>query len=316
MTLARVQRRLLQAAAIVIFLVLAGATYQGVATALERREFPHPGRLVDVGGHQLHLYCTGEGAPTVVLEAPAAGMSAAWALDPAGDRRHHARVQLRPCGPRLERGRRRDHSIRRRFRRSCRRSSQRAGERGPYVLAGHGLGAALALLDAQRFGDQAVALVMIDRPAGVDPSERARATRLVTMSPWLARTGVLRATTMLSAHAEGLPEPSHGALRAFLNRPDHLTRAARELVRWDDTVTLASAVVLPAHVRVTELGTGQPGGVDFLSDQLEAGRCRARDSRRGCSRGTPGAGLCSRRSSGFRSSNGCAARSGTTSIRR
>ena len=60
------------------FLVLAGATYQGVATALERRQFPHPGRLVDVGGHQLHLYCTGEGTPTVVLEAPAAGLSAAW----------------------------------------------------------------------------------------------------------------------------------------------------------------------------------------------------------------------------------------------
>ena len=48
MTLARTQRRLLQAAAVVTFLVLAGATYQGVATALERREFPHPGRLVDV----------------------------------------------------------------------------------------------------------------------------------------------------------------------------------------------------------------------------------------------------------------------------
>src|SRR5690606_30318067 len=30
---------------------------------------PAPGRLVDVGGRDLHLYCVGEGAPTVVLEA-------------------------------------------------------------------------------------------------------------------------------------------------------------------------------------------------------------------------------------------------------
>ncbi len=44
---------------------LAGATYQGVATAFERREFPHPGRLIDIGGHQLHIYCTGDGSPTV-----------------------------------------------------------------------------------------------------------------------------------------------------------------------------------------------------------------------------------------------------------
>jgi len=27
-----------------------------------------PGQLVDVGGHRLHLHCTGTGSPTVVLE--------------------------------------------------------------------------------------------------------------------------------------------------------------------------------------------------------------------------------------------------------
>ena len=61
------------------FIVLAGVTYQSVATALERRQFPYPGRLIDVGDHQLHIYCVGEGAPTVVLEAPAAGISVGWA---------------------------------------------------------------------------------------------------------------------------------------------------------------------------------------------------------------------------------------------
>ena len=30
---------------------------------------PPPGRLVDVGGRSLHVYCVGEGSPTVVLEA-------------------------------------------------------------------------------------------------------------------------------------------------------------------------------------------------------------------------------------------------------
>jgi hypothetical protein len=29
------------------------------------------------------------------------------------------------------------------------------------------------------------------------------------------------------------------AIRAFMNRPDHLTRAARELARWNDAVRLA-----------------------------------------------------------------------------
>ena len=269
MTLARKQRRLLQAAAVLMFLVLAGATYQGVATALERREFPHPGRLVDVGGHQLHLYCTGGGTPTVVLEAPAAGLSAAWGwIQPeiaertrvcsydraglgwseAGDRPFdpaQVPVQLRAL-------------------------LDAAGEKSPYVIAGQGLGAALARLDARHLGDAAVALVMIDLPTLVDPAERAQQTRLVTLSPWLARAGVLRATAMLSAHAVGLPDPSQGAVRAFLNRPDHLTRAAREMSQWEEAMALASAARLPERLRIIEVRAGRPGGVDFLSDEADA----------------------------------------------
>ena len=74
-----VRRVLVTTGVAILFLILVGATYQGVATALDRRQFPHPGRMIDVGGHQLHLYCVGQGAPAVLLEAPATTMSAAWA---------------------------------------------------------------------------------------------------------------------------------------------------------------------------------------------------------------------------------------------
>src|SRR5919107_5614645 len=77
----RFRHLLLTAVVVFVLLLLVGATYQGVATALERRKYPHPGRLVDVGGHQLHIYCTGErrrGRPTVVLEAPEGSMSGEW----------------------------------------------------------------------------------------------------------------------------------------------------------------------------------------------------------------------------------------------
>ena len=48
----RRRRWTLRVVALAGFLALAGVTYQGVATALERREFPRPGRLVDA----LRLY--------------------------------------------------------------------------------------------------------------------------------------------------------------------------------------------------------------------------------------------------------------------
>ena len=39
-----------------------------------------PGRLVDIGGRKLHLNCTGNGSPTIILEAGASSFAIDWAL--------------------------------------------------------------------------------------------------------------------------------------------------------------------------------------------------------------------------------------------
>jgi pimeloyl-ACP methyl ester carboxylesterase len=271
-----VRRTLMTAGASLMFLVLVGATYQGVATALERRQFPHPGRLIDIGGHQLHMYCVGEGSPTVVLEAPAAGMSAAWGwVQPAlADLTRVCSYDRAGLGwseagdtsfePSTVAGQL--HAL-----------VEQSGERAPLVLAGQGLGAALVTLYASEFPNDVNALVLIDAPspAGADSSARD-VTRLVAMSPWLARAGVLRTTHLLSASAEGLPEPSAGAMRAFLNRPDHLTRAARELARWDDAVALAGAAPMNNRIHVTRVTTRDGERVAFLSNREEARAVAAR----------------------------------------
>jgi len=58
----------------------AGAIYQAAASAADARKYPPPGELVDVGGRRLHLYCTGTGGPTVILEAGAASPALVWYL--------------------------------------------------------------------------------------------------------------------------------------------------------------------------------------------------------------------------------------------
>ena len=57
-----------------------GAIYQAIATARDSREYPPPGRLIDVGGHRLHVQVTGEdhAGPTVLLEAGMASFSTNW----------------------------------------------------------------------------------------------------------------------------------------------------------------------------------------------------------------------------------------------
>lgn len=53
----------------------------GVGMALmtwDLRQHPPPGQLVDVGGYRLHIYCMGQGSPTVILDSGAGGTSLDW----------------------------------------------------------------------------------------------------------------------------------------------------------------------------------------------------------------------------------------------
>ena len=84
--------------------------------------------------------------------------------------------------------------------------------------------------------------VLIDDPTdGRTPVAPA----LAPAWPWLARVGLLRLSDRLSAKARGLPEGDGDAMRAFLNRPDHLTRAAMELSALDDIEGMVRAFLPP-----------------------------------------------------------------------
>jgi pimeloyl-ACP methyl ester carboxylesterase len=269
--LRRVVRLVLSA---LVFLLLVGATYQGVTTAIERRRFPFPGRLVAAGSHQLHLYCTGTGAPVVLLESPAAGMSASWAWVQMAlsedtrvcsyDRAGLGWSEARDAAFSADAVTTELHAM-----------LEESGEPGPYVLAGHGFGALLARVYAARFPDTVSGLVLVDIPIGPAPRSRPPALRWLGWSPWLARAGALRLTRMLTAHTSGLPDRSAGALAAFLNRPDHLTRAARELDAWDEVAARAEAATLPVSLPVTRVASAGPTVPPFLSSREDAARVTA-----------------------------------------
>ncbi|HEY9467632.1 MAG TPA: alpha/beta hydrolase [Vicinamibacterales bacterium] len=241
---------------LVTFVVLAGVTYQSVATALERRKFPYPGRLIAVGDHQLHLHCVGAGTPTVVLEAPAAGMSVGWTWvqDEVAkatrvcsyDRAGLGWSEAGEDGYRAARVPDELHTL-----------LERAAERGPFVIVGHELGASYARMYASRFRDQTAALVLVDDPSNSTETARYRVPRLVRAWPWLARIGVLRATRTLSRHASGFPGESAGATRAFLNRPDHLARGALEIRRRQETARDAAAEPLDPALPVTQVSVSE-----------------------------------------------------------
>ena len=255
--------------AVTLFVVLAGTTYQGVATALERRQFRHPGRLIDVGGHQLHIYCTGEGSPTVILEAGAASMSAAW----GGIQSRIAR-STRVCSydraglgwseagdrPFTPSGAADDLAA----------LLNASKEQGPLIVVGRGLGATFAQIFAARHTSRTAALVLIDAPDADHGLREGPLGQISGVTPWLARVGIRRAMRSANVAAAGLPEPWAGATRTFLYRPDHLARAVDELAMWRQAVDLA-AETPPAVPSFTAAGDA-----DAIVSSIEAAITRSR----------------------------------------
>ena len=141
-----------------------GGGYETVRESLDARAYPMPGQLVDVGGHRLHLHCTGSGSPTVVLEPGQGGASSdfAW-IAPAVARDTTVCVYDRAgrgWSDAADSPQDGDHIAA-----DLHTLLDRAHVPGPYVLAGHSFGGLYVLSFAAQFPDQVAGLVLLDSTA-------------------------------------------------------------------------------------------------------------------------------------------------------
>jgi pimeloyl-ACP methyl ester carboxylesterase len=120
---------------------------------------PPPGMLIDIGGHKMHLYCTGRGSPTVVLEAGASSFAIDWQLvqpQIARDNRvcSYDRLGQGWSDPNTGTD---AHVIG-----NLHTLLQRAGERPPYVLVGASRGGLFVRLYQAKYPNEVVGLVLVD----------------------------------------------------------------------------------------------------------------------------------------------------------
>ncbi|MGH9554895.1 MAG: alpha/beta fold hydrolase [Terriglobales bacterium] len=246
-----VRRAAIGAVAVLVALTLIGALYQALATRADRRNFPPPGKLVDVGGHRLHIQCAGEGRPTVVLETGALAMSAFW-----GWVQPQAAVHTRVCsydraglgwsepGPEP-----RDAL---RIARELRILLRNAGETPPYVLVGHSFGGLLVRVYADQYPEDVVGLLLLDSS---HPDQEARFEKvlgkpssfeegLFSSLPVLARLGVLRFIlpfTDFASRIDELPPRQAAEVKAFFADSSHQSAAKAEMALWEETTAQARA---------------------------------------------------------------------------
>lgn len=207
----------------VLVLAAVGGGLETVREAVDADAYPMPGQLIDVGGHRLHLHCTGSGGPTVVLQPGGGDFSTvmAWIAPAVADQTRVCVYDRPGRGWSDPTGRPQDatetatelHTL-----------LERGKVPGPYVLAGHSFGGLYVLAYADRYPEDVAGMVLVDstNPATqADPQQAAArgghssgtlTDRVGALGAMLARVGLVRLVGGLSYG--DLPPQSRDAIRA------------------------------------------------------------------------------------------------------
>jgi pimeloyl-ACP methyl ester carboxylesterase len=270
-----IKRTIVGLCGLLIVVAFAGAMYQWTATRNELAATPPPGTLVDIGGHRLHMWCTGEGAPSVILESGLGGSSVAWGFvqpevarftrvcsyDRAGMGYSDQGPSPRTAG---------------RMARELTQLLDRSGIGGPVVLVAASFGGFTARIFASEYGDRVSGLVLVD--ASHEDQEHD-IPQLAPFVPFLSSVGAFRLVGM----SFGLPPASLAAsvrefARATNFRAAGYQAAADEIVHVRESAAEVRATRRKLTIPVIVVTAGR--GTDAV--WLDLQRDQVALSRQGC----------------------------------
>lgn len=144
-------------------MILAGVMAAALAQRPGTPEGPPPGQLIDIGGHVLHLHCTGPvgAGPTVIFESGGGAFSTDWKAIQAllgshvrtcaYDRAGSGWSEAGPTPRTLRQEVFELHAL-----------LETAKVPGPYVLVGHSIGGLLVRLYAEKYATNVAGMVLVD----------------------------------------------------------------------------------------------------------------------------------------------------------
>lgn len=155
------KRLALGALSLILALAVTGTSYQAMATAADKEQFPPPGNMVKVGDHQLHIYCLGAGSPTVIVDNGAGNWSVTWMhlQERLADETRFCVYDRAGLGwsepgplPRTSKQMVEELHI----------LLNKANIQPPYILVGHSLGGYNVRIYADRYPDEVAGIVLVE----------------------------------------------------------------------------------------------------------------------------------------------------------
>ena len=230
---------LMEIAVIVICAACGGALYQSVATHIDRRRYPPPGKMIAIDGNRMHINAAGTGSPTVILEAGLGAMSSGWGwIQPeiekftravSYDRAGLGWSDADPAHPSALLIARRLHRL-----------LQASGITGPFVLVGHSMGGLLVRVFANLYPEEVAGMVLVDA-SHPDQHKRHPAIwrhmhsgfTMLKKIPLLTRFGYVRLVRLFHSQAAGLPARQRSESEIFLSSHRHLRATLNESLAWN-----------------------------------------------------------------------------------
>jgi pimeloyl-ACP methyl ester carboxylesterase len=270
----RARRILLIVVLVIASLSLTGFLYQTIASAVDASTYPPPGKLIDMGGYRLHLYCTGTsrpGSPTVILEAGLGGTSLDWSKVQPGvasftrvcsyDRTGYGWSDASPL-PRTALNMVTElHTL-----------LARAGVAGPYVLVGHSFGGLLVRLYTSTYPQQVAGLVLVDsshEDQTRSPQVRqnnANSMQQLSFCQALAPFGLVRVSGFANGMAAEYSPSVQPVFKAHFYQTRHCQIVHNELAAWNESVAQVRTARHPlGQLPLVVLTHGNP----FLGPQGE-----------------------------------------------
>jgi len=271
----RSRRWLLYPVIVILALASVGGGYETVREAMDATAYPMAGQLIDVGGHSLHLRCTGSGSPTVVLQPGGGEMSSnlGW-ITPAVARDTRVCVYDRagrgwsePADTPQDGNQIATdlHTL-----------LQRAHVPGPYVLAGHSFGGLYVLSFAARYPDQVAGMVLVDstnpaaatKPRAASPEAAGSYDVLGRVSALVSTSAQLGLGRLISQLSFGtLPPQSRDEVRATGASAGNLRSTIDEYVQANTSMEQAASLSDFANKPLVVLTAGTGSDAAHLASQ-------------------------------------------------